>query len=113
MESHEEFRELCAAATAGELSGDEQARLNAHLAICPECRRVLREYELAAVKGVAAFAEEHEIVPNEESDSAWCPEEAEAAFLNRLEKKWASHVPANVGDEAAELTKLGKRFTYR
>ena len=61
MESHEEFRELCAAATAGELSGDEQARLNAHLATCPECRRVLREYELATVKGMAAFAEEHGI----------------------------------------------------
>ena len=113
MESHEEFRELCAAATAGELSGDEQARLNAHLATCPECRCVLREYELATVKGMAAFAEEHGIAPKDEPDSAWSTEEAEAAFFKRLDKESGSHVAANVGDEAAELTKLGKRFTYR
>ena len=113
MESHEEFRELCAAATAGELNSDEQARLNAHLATCPACRRVLREYELATVKGMAALAEEHGIAPKEESDAAWCPEAAEAAFFKRLDREAASHVSGVAGNEAAELPKLGKRFTYR
>ena len=35
MVPHEEFLELCAAATAGELSIDEEARLDAHLARVP------------------------------------------------------------------------------
>ena len=113
MESHEEFRELCAAATAGELSADEQVRLNSHLATCPECRRVLREYELATVKGITALAEEHDTASKEARDSSWSTEEAEVAFFKRLEKEPDSHASAGVGAEAAEMPKLGKRFTYR
>lgn len=113
MESHEEFRELCAAATAGELSGDEQARLNAHLTTCPECRRVLREYELAAAKGMAALAEEHEITSKEAPDSSWSTEEAEAAFFKRLDQEPDRLASVGVGNEAAEVPTLGKRFTYR
>ena len=60
MGSHEEFFELCAAATAGELSIGEQARLNAHLALCPECRRAKSEYEAAAIKGAAAITDGHD-----------------------------------------------------
>lgn len=111
MESHEEFRQLCAAATAGELNGDEQSRLNAHLATCPECRRVLREYELATVKGVAALAEEQEIASKEAPDSSWSTEEAEAAFFKRLDKE--PDRLADGGNEAAGAPTLGKRFTYR
>jgi hypothetical protein len=113
MESHEQFRELCAAATAGELSVDEQARLGAHLATCPECRRLLREYELATVRGVAALAEEHDVAPKEGLDSSWTTEEAEAAFFKRLEKEPERHASAGVGNNAAEVQTLGKRFTYR
>jgi hypothetical protein len=113
MESHEEFRELCAAATAGELSGDEQARLNAHLATCPECRRVLREYESAAAKGMAALAEAHEIASKEGPDSSWSTEEAEAAFFKRLDKEPDRLASVGVGNEAAQVPTLGKRFTYR
>ena len=54
MDSHEEYRELCAAATAGELSANEEAKLDVHLAVCPECHRAMTEYGAAARKG--AFA---------------------------------------------------------
>ena len=112
MESHEEFRELCAAATAGELSGDEQARLSAHLATCPECRRVLRDYELVTVKGVAALAEEHDLASKEGLDSSWSTEEAEVALFKRLAKEPDRHVSAS-GNDRAEAQTIGKRFTYR
>jgi hypothetical protein len=36
MGPHEEFRELCASATAGELSVDERAKLEAHLGECSD-----------------------------------------------------------------------------
>ena len=106
MESHEEFRELCAAATAGELSVDEKARLEVHLATCPECRRVLREYELATLKGLAALAEDHDTTSKEAPDSSWSREDAEVAFFKRLEKEPDSHTSGAAGQ-------LGKRFTYR
>jgi len=112
MESHEEFRELCAAATAGELSGDERARLDAHLAACPECRRLLREYELATVKGIAALAEEHDLASKESLASSWSTEEAEAAFFKRLKKEPDPHA-LTVGDNGTTTQTVGKRFTYR
>ena len=56
MDSHEEFLELCAAATAGELNADEQTRLDAHLAACAECRRALSEYEAASRTAAIALA---------------------------------------------------------
>ena len=51
MRPHEQFLELCAVSTTGELSEDELATLKQHLAICAECRQVLSEFEAAAGVG--------------------------------------------------------------
>jgi hypothetical protein len=48
---HEEFLELCAVSTTGELSQDEQKELHEHLAICSECRKALQEFEAVADVG--------------------------------------------------------------
>ena len=83
---HEEFLKLCAAATAGELNPNEQAKLDAHLAECAACRQAMREYEIASQHGVAALASE--FAPEQsETDSSWSVEKAEEAFLKRLEKE--------------------------
>ena len=42
---HDEFLELCAASTSGELTDDEQKRLREHLAVCASCREALRQYD--------------------------------------------------------------------
>jgi putative zinc finger protein len=56
MESHEEFLELCAISTSGELSELEQRKLREHLAGCPECRRALKEFEAAVEVGIPFLA---------------------------------------------------------
>src|ERR1700758_2602117 len=45
---HEEFLQLCAVSTTGELSDEEQRVLQEHVSICPRCREALGEFELAA-----------------------------------------------------------------
>jgi Anti-sigma-K factor rskA len=52
MDPHEEFLELCAVSTSGELTEGEQKKLKAHLVECAECRQALREFEAAVDGGV-------------------------------------------------------------
>ena len=56
MEPHDEFLELCAVSTSGELSDEEQTKLDAHLAGCVECRQALQEFEAAVDVGVPFLA---------------------------------------------------------
>jgi anti-sigma factor RsiW len=113
MGAHEKFLELCAAAVAGELSVDEQARLDAHLAVCPECRRALSEYQAAAAKAREAFAAEHDPVNQEGLDDSWSVEKAEAAFFKRLDQEQPDTGSSRTGYDASDRAKAGKRFTYR
>jgi len=111
MTRHEEFLELCAAATAGELNLSEQARLDAHLAECAECRKAMREFEIASRHGVAALASE---LPPEkaETDNSWSVEKAEEAFFERLDKESLRQSAAAEGDHEMSSNR-GQRFTYR
>jgi hypothetical protein len=49
---HERFLELCAIATSGELSQEEQRELHAHLAACSDCRQAMQEFDAAAGVGM-------------------------------------------------------------
>jgi hypothetical protein len=111
MTPHEEFLELCAAATAGELNPSEQAKLDAHLAECAECRQAMRDYEIASRHGVAALASE--LTPQEaETDGSWSVEKAEQAFFKRLDKEGGSQTAA-ANDDPEISRNRGQRFTYR
>lgn len=55
---HEEFLELCAVWTSGELSEEEQKRLQDHVATCAECRQALLEFEAVADVGVPLLSSE-------------------------------------------------------
>src|SRR5215813_13209520 len=106
MAVHEEFLRLCAAATAGELSTSEQETLDAHLAVCDECRQAMREYEVASQSGAAALAAA--LAPEEaEADPSWSVERAEKELFKRLDAGKAS------AEAQYEGSKQGQRYTYQ
>jgi hypothetical protein len=110
MVPHEKFLELCAAATAGELTTDERIELNAHLAGCIDCRRALHDYECVAANGIPALAPE--LAPDSESrDGSWSIEEAERKLFQRLDREQEALPPVEVF--AGRQSQTGQRFTYR
>src|SRR5215469_7872144 len=80
---HDEFLELCAASTTGDLSDDEQKRLQAHLAICSSCREALRQYESIASNVIPAIAAS-EAAEGAPVDPAWSQQKAEKALFDRI-----------------------------
>ena len=68
MRPHDEFLELCAVSTSGDLTEEEQNKLNAHLAGCDDCRQALKEFEAAVDVGVPLLASKLSTVPSEESE---------------------------------------------
>jgi hypothetical protein len=93
-EPHDEFLELCAVSTSGQLTGEEQKRLQEHLAVCQSCREALQQFEAVVGQAIPAIA------ANEESESAepgpsWSTEQAEKAFFRRLAQE-EKHEPQNL-----------------
>ena len=89
MGAHEEFLELCAVSTSGELTEEEKTKLQKHLAGCPQCREAMREYQAAADIGAPLFAAEAEgELPLKRE--TWSVESAQAAFGKRLAQKNAA-----------------------
>ena len=86
MGPHEEFLELCAVSTSGELTEEEKTKLQKHLAGCPQCREALKEFQAAAEISSPLFAAEAsgELPPKTET---WSVEAAQAAFGKRLARE--------------------------
>ena len=82
-EPHDEFLELCAASTTGELSDDELKRLQQHLAICASCLEALRQYE-SIVSNVIPAVAAGEAPENVATTGDWSQEKAEKALFDRL-----------------------------
>ena len=103
---HDEFLELCAASTSGELTEEEQKRLQKHLAICPSCREALRQYQSVvdqAIPSIAAAEEPEEV----KHDHSWSQDRAEKAFFDRIARD--EKTPPNRVRSASASSNLPRR----
>ncbi|MGA7632835.1 MAG: zf-HC2 domain-containing protein, partial [Terriglobales bacterium] len=82
---HDEFLELCAVSTSGQLSEEEQNSLQEHLAVCPACREALREYESVVNDAIPALGAEQS--SRIDPGPSWSQSRAEKAFFERLAKE--------------------------
>jgi hypothetical protein len=82
---HDEFLELCAVSTSGQLSEEEQKRLQEHLAVCPECREAVREFESVVDDAIPAIGAEQS--SRIDPGPSWSQSKAEKAFFDRLAKE--------------------------
>ncbi len=82
-EPHDEFLELCAVSTSGQLTEEDQRRLREHLAVCSPCREALQQYEAIIRHAVPAMAAE-ETLQNMETGSRWSEKQAESALFERI-----------------------------
>lgn len=82
---HQEFQELCALSTTGELTAEEWMRLNDHLAHCGACRQAKRQFERVVAATIPALAEENGATEDEENaPGPWSIEDAEAVLMQSL-----------------------------
>ena len=84
-EPHDEFLELCALCTSGELCEEEQSRLKHHLTVCSACREALHEYEIAVSGGIAVIGAEQ--VSHVDPGPGWRQSKVEKAFFVRLKQE--------------------------
>jgi hypothetical protein len=82
-EPHDEFLELCAVSTSGELTEEEQKRLQEHLVVCPSCREAIKQYKAVANHAIPTIAAE-EMSDDVEPGPSWSQELAEAALFEQL-----------------------------
>jgi hypothetical protein len=86
---HQEFRELCALSTTGELTAEEWSRLIEHLADCHRCRQEKEKYERVARQMIPALAAEAhsntgDNFEDEPGATSWSIDKAEARLMEAL-----------------------------
>lgn len=105
MGPHDKFLELCAISTSGELTEEEQKKLQAHLTECPDCRHALKEFEAAADTGMLLLHSQLSDLHTSEADAI--PAEAsKAASISS-----AAHMEPAVKEREALETNSGPRFS--
>jgi hypothetical protein len=85
-EPHDEFLELCAVSTSGQLTEEDQRRLQEHLVVCATCREALKQYEAIIRHAIPAMGAE-ETSQHQEAGSRWSEKQAESALFERLARQ--------------------------
>jgi hypothetical protein len=103
-EPHDEFLELCALSTSGELSEEEQKKLDAHLLVCATCREAIKQYESLVAHAIPAIAANDAAETAEHIDPGpgWSQQRADATFLNRFAGEENRHEKTGVNEPGSE-----------
>jgi hypothetical protein len=118
-ETHDEFLELCALSTAGELSEKEQNRLRGHLVDCSACREALRQFESITGQAISAIAAaQEEDLLRIDSGPGWSHANAEERLFDRLAlderpARRASHSPHDAPSALGRVLPIANRSTWR
>jgi hypothetical protein len=109
---HEEFLELCAISTTGELTEEEQQKLREHLAVCSECRQALKEFEATADFGVPLLASKFSPAGllEEASSTSGLQKAAETLSSAQTEKVCADADRFKQGTDSFVANRKGRRF---
>jgi len=88
-EPHNEFLELCAVSTSGQLTEEKKKKLQEHLAVCASCRETLEQYESVVDHAIPAIMakEASDDLETLETGPDWSEDQAERAFFKRLEQE--------------------------
>ncbi|HLJ25814.1 MAG TPA: hypothetical protein VKY85_03825 [Candidatus Angelobacter sp.] len=89
---HDPYAELCALFTSGNLTDDEQERLNAHLVECQACTQLLQTYRVVVRSGVPLLAAACQPEP-EATLEPLAIESAKARLRKRIEEEKAKRGP--------------------
>lgn len=100
MGPHDEFLELSALSTSGELTEEEQKDLQAHLAGCSDCRQALKEFEAAASIGVPLL--HSQLSGHDSLEPGMAPTELSRASSLRA----ADHVESKEREEVQRTSEL-------
>jgi hypothetical protein len=111
MSPHEEFLELCAASTAGELTKEERRKLDEHLLGCASCREALKQLQETVQTAVPAIAAELPQI-NLQPDKSWSQDKAEAALFERLSKEDRRAAPGQTPKDVIDCLERSNRRAY-
>lgn len=91
-EEHDDFLELCALSTSGELMNSERESLDLHLSKCRGCREAMKQFNSVVARTIPAIGAENTQGENEStSDSSWSQEDALEDLLARLPERRDGH----------------------
>jgi len=113
MAPHDEFLELCAVSTSGELSAEEQRKLEAHLAGCAECRQALQEFEAAVDVGVPFLASKLSPVLSVDSSEPFTSRQSKAEPAVSLDPSATSRTHATDAGVASNVVERGFAFAQK
>ncbi len=114
---HDEFLELCAVSTSGQLTEEEQRKLDEHLAVCMSCRETLKQYQAVVDQVVPAAAAER-TPDNLDAGPNWSLERAEGALFERIDREQKQtethpHGESPFGVSRAAAFQLSSEVTWR
>jgi len=105
-EPHDEFLELCAVSTSGQLTQEEQKKLQEHLAVCSACRESIKQYEATVAHAIPTMAAD-EAPEDLEPGPGWSQYKAEAALFDRIAQEEKAGILAR-GNRNADIPKTAR-----